>query len=126
MHGGDNGELPHTKQFIFEHTYAQIQEHHKTTHYFIDSPQDDKSLICEVWQLFDLMLNRPNTKTTFVNSKSEINRKTFANLEVKVPYDKDVKAKYRWKECLKKLHDLIQKYQIAEHCMIQSFDHEAL
>jgi hypothetical protein len=58
--------------------------------------------------------------------ESEIGRRTFAILEVKVPHDKSVKAIYRWKDCVRHLHTLIQKYDMAEYCFVHSFDHEAL
>lgn len=54
MHGGDNGELPKSvlgqeggppeerehdnTDFIFNYTYVEIQEHHKKTKYFLESP----------------------------------------------------------------------------------------
>lgn len=98
---------------------------------WLDSPMDDKSLICEVWQLFDAMKNRPNTKETFLSTSkdknaSKINRKTFAVLEVKAPCNKSVKEMYRWKKCVKMVYDLIQEFGIAELCMIQSFDFDVL
>jgi hypothetical protein len=61
MHGGDDGELADTivenpngpdemkSKYLFDYTYEEIQSHHRRTKYFIDSPQDGKSLICEVW-----------------------------------------------------------------------------
>jgi len=76
------------------------------------------------------MAYRPNTKSTFVSQKNKsdgkFNKKTFANLEVKVPHNPKFKKNYRWKESMSRLHALIQDYGIAEQCMVQSFDHEAL
>ena len=66
MHGGDDGELPATGTehqngpyasefvydkacYIFEHTYEEIRAHHKQTKYWRESPQDEGSMVCEVW-----------------------------------------------------------------------------
>lgn len=51
---------------------------------------------------------------------------TFTNLELKVPHDEEVKLRYRWQDAVKNLHDLIQSYSLADQCMVQSFDFDAL
>jgi hypothetical protein len=73
----------------------------------------------------------PNTKDTFLSTSKDgasakIDRKIFANLEVKCPNDKSVKSIYRWKKCMAILHDLIQSTRMAEYCLVSSFDHEVL
>lgn len=77
------------------------------------------------------MKNTPNTAETYLSpskdtSFGKVDRKTFANLEVKTPADPEVKQNYRWKKCLNMLHDLIQSSGMAEYCLISSFDHQAL
>ena len=78
------------------------------------------------------MKNRQNEANTFLSSSSEkkqnsvFNRRVFANIELKVPYNPEIKAKYRWQEAVNQLHALIQEKQMAEYCMVQSFDHESL
>jgi hypothetical protein len=48
------------------------------------------------------------------------------NLEMKVPYDTQVKRSYDWSEAVKLLHKLIQDMNMVQYCMVQNFDHEAL
>lgn len=75
MHGGDNGELPapytdsepdasvwdtDKPQYIFEHTYAEINENHKKSKYFLASPsrRDESALIPLLKNVFDLVSDR--------------------------------------------------------------------
>lgn len=48
------------------------------------------------------------------------------NIELKVPRDVTIKSNYRYKECAKKLHELIYQHDIADFCMVQSFDYDIL
>ena len=48
------------------------------------------------------------------------------NLEMKVPFDGEVKSLYNWREAVKLLHKLIQEMQMVQYCFISNFDHEVL
>ena len=52
MHGGDNGELPKQPnqessetKYIFDCTFAEIQENHRKTHYFLETSREKNCLI---------------------------------------------------------------------------------
>jgi len=79
--------------YIFDLTYSELQAHHKQTSYYIDSPQDIKSEVFEVWELLHLMKTRHNSQTTYSSDKQAYShsRKVYANLELKVPYKSEVK-----------------------------------
>lgn len=48
------------------------------------------------------------------------------NLEMKIPWEAEVKKSYNWKDAVKLLHKLIQDMNMVPFCMVQNFDHEAL
>jgi len=90
----------------------------------------------EVHELFTLVDTKINCSNHF-RSKSivqdeinpdggEFNRKMLMNLEMKVPFDQEIKKRYNWREAVKGLHKLIQDMQMVQYCMVQNFDHEAL
>ena len=66
IHGGDNGEMPapverdinYQTEHIFDLKYDEICQKFKKTHYWLDSPQTDKCMIPQLFQLFNLV----NTK----------------------------------------------------------------
>ena len=45
---------------------------------------------------------------------------------MKTPNNPKLKESYRWKDAISILHQEIQKHKLAEFCMVQSFDFEAL
>lgn len=60
-------------------------------------------------------------------SDKEINpRGTLMHIEIKTPRNLAKKAQYRYKQTVRQLHELIAKYDLADFCMVQSFDHEAM
>lgn len=48
------------------------------------------------------------------------------HIELKVPRDENVKNRYNYQRAVSCLHKLIEDYDMAEFCMIQSFDHDTL
>ena len=48
------------------------------------------------------------------------------NIEVKAPHDDDVKTRYDYKLCIKKVYEHIQRYDVMSHCIISSFDEDVL
>lgn len=141
IHGGDNGELPHKADefssgshdgdksiYLFDYTLDEIREHHKQTPYFLQSPMDKGSEVCEVYEVLELMKNRPNYCQNFGHGESDNrqNRGTFANLEMKCPHVTSVKQRYRWQKAVELLHQQVQEASMAEFCMIQSFDYDLL
>lgn len=49
------------------------------------------------------------------------------HLELKTPLDKvNVFPRYRYKDAVRYLHEMIDEYKMAEFCMVQSFDHNCL
>lgn len=48
------------------------------------------------------------------------------HIEVKIPWILELKQRYRSKEALAKLHAMIAEYDVADFCMVQSFNHESL
>ena len=121
MHGGDDGELPkHAEQdkdevsrYIFDCTFAEIQENHKKTHAYLNTNQDHNCLIPLVQDVFDLI-------------NSDEVHKMLLMLELKTPNNQEVRKSYRVLETVELLHDAIQKSQVAKYCIAHSFDHEAL
>ena len=55
-----------------------------------------------------------------------MDKQVFINIELKVPYDLDIRRKYNWKAAVKHLHMLLIEYNMREHCFVSSFRHEAL
>ena len=122
IHGGDNGEMPApldldqntcnqlNQEYIFEQTYSDLQSKFVKTKYFVNSPQDDDSLVPTVEQLLEFLKGSPMCM----------------NIEIKVPYDKDIKSKYRWRTCVQKLYELILKHSMQEFSIVQSFDKECM
>jgi hypothetical protein len=48
------------------------------------------------------------------------------NIELKVPYDDEVRRGYDWHKSVKKLHDMISEYNLKDFCFVSSFFHPAL
>jgi len=48
------------------------------------------------------------------------------NIELKVPYDKEVRDKYPWQEAAISVHHLLKETLLGPHCFISSFDHDIL
>jgi len=80
------------------------------TKYFVNSPQDDDSLVPTVETLFEYLKLNPMCM----------------NIEIKVPFNKEAKSKYRWKTCVQKLYELILKHSMQEFSIVQSFDKECM
>lgn len=113
----ESQENDDTPLYIFEQTFEQVQANHVKSKYFLSPPsrQDEDSLIPLLEQVFDLV------------SKKEMNsRGTLMHIEMKVPRDLKKKSQYRYKKAVSQLHALIAQYDLAEFCMVQSFDHETL
>ena len=70
------------------------------TSYYIDSPQDVKSEVFEMYELLHLMKTRHNQRTAYSSDKQthRHSRSVYANLELKVPYLSEVKQQYRWEK----------------------------
>lgn len=101
-------------EYIFDMTYAEIKEKFKKTTYWINSSQDEKSMVPTVQQLFDLVQNKINFNTFFADPDAfcdedncNFNRKILMNLETKAPNIPELKEKYRWVDMVKLLHALI-------------------
>lgn len=106
IHGGDDGELPHLdaqfcsgphdsekSNFLFDYTFDEIREHHKKTHYYLQSPMDKGSEVCEVIEFLQIMKEQPNFCQNFGQGASDkrFNVGTFANLEMKCPHNPSIK-----------------------------------
>lgn len=100
-------------QYIFDCTFAEIQENHRKTHYFLETPQDKNCLIPLVQDVFDLV-------------KSNEQHKMLMMLEIKTPIDLEVRERYSVPKAVQLLHDAIQATEVAKYCIAHSFDHEAL
>lgn len=48
------------------------------------------------------------------------------NIEVKAPYNEDVKCKYNFKKCIGQVYEAIMNFGAENHCMISSFDSDIL
>ena len=105
MHGGDRGEInfgshstaqmsPLDKQFIFEHT---LQENVSFESEFV----------------------LPTLREVLVNT----NKNVFIYVEMKVPFDPELRNRYRWREAARHTFKLLQEFEMKEHCFVQSFDH---
>jgi hypothetical protein len=63
----------------------------------------------EVWQLFDLIRKRPNKNNSFTQGKAKasFSRGILANMELKSPYDPEIRANYRQRFAAELLHKQI-------------------
>jgi len=55
-----------------------------------------------------------------------INKQIMVNIEVKAPHNDDVKGKYDYKLCIRKVFDLIISNNAMSHYVISSFDPDVL
>lgn len=55
-----------------------------------------------------------------------LDKQVFMNIELKVPYDKDIRSNYDVRGAVTKLNKQLQQYNLQEHCFVSSFDHHAL
>lgn len=104
LHGGDNGELNHhfklnETTYIFDKTYEELQVH----------DMGEGQRIPTLDQLL-----------------AYVDKRMFMNIEVKTPFNREVKLAYNYKQCVNLVHNLIAKYQIEEKCWVSSFDHDVL
>ena len=48
------------------------------------------------------------------------------NIELKCPYDLEIKKLYRFQDANRIINDMIYEYELEHFSIIQSFDHELL
>ena len=48
------------------------------------------------------------------------------NIEVKAPHDLETRERYDFKECIRKVHELVCRFEIQETSYVSSFDHDIL
>jgi glycerophosphoryl diester phosphodiesterase len=106
VHGGYSGEInfgspasqdslePLGSQYVFEHT---LEENRR--------------------------LEKEFTLPTLREVFTVTNKNAFVFVELKVPYDPDVKSRYRWKDSAREVFKLLMELEMKEHCFVQSFDH---
>ena len=73
------------------------------------------------------MLTQPNVSSQFTKpfdqaSASLADNKILANIELKSPRDLAIRKQYDTRKCAQIVHELIQSYNLAEYCIVQSFD----
>ena len=105
VHGGDSGEVNFgdtntdltQKSYIFDLTLEQNRK--LETEFVLPT-------LREVFQL--------------------LQRKVCINIEVKVPYDASVRAKYDWLRAIQALNSLINSFALNQHSFVSSFNWDAL
>lgn len=55
-----------------------------------------------------------------------MDKQVFMNIELKIPYDNDIRRRYNWRKAVKHLHELLVEYDLKENCFVSSFNHKAL
>jgi glycerophosphoryl diester phosphodiesterase len=55
-----------------------------------------------------------------------LQKKVCINIEVKVPYDSSIRAKYDWPHAISTLHSLITEFTLNQHSFVSSFNWDAL
>lgn len=48
------------------------------------------------------------------------------NIEVKAPHDRETRALYNFRECTRKVHELVVRFGIQDKCYVSSFDNDVL
>jgi glycerophosphoryl diester phosphodiesterase len=104
VHGGDSGEInlhdqstKLDKNYIFECTLEENRVFEK------------KFQLPSLQQVIELL-----------------DKQVFMNIEMKVPYLEDQRRKYDWHKAVRKLHSVIQEYELKDYCFVSSFFHPAL
>jgi len=105
VHGGDSGEI-NFASFDENSTVAQGKQY-----------------------VFELTLdeNRSTEPTFVMPTLREVfelaGRRTFLNIEMKVPYLEEPRSRYNVLKATELTHRLIQDYDLADYCFISSFNH---
>ena len=50
-----------------------------------------------------------------------MSKQTFVNVEFKLPWEKSVRKRYDWRPAVQQVFNLIQEFDLKEHCCISSF-----